>query len=164
MILERVLEASDLRKGFEYDTQESHSRDDGSRVQPDVVIHLPENMHLVVDAKVSLNAYQICAKAETDDKRDMAIKRHIDSVRGLIKGLSEKNYQAIYGIQSLDFVLMFIPIEPAFMIAISHDSDLWQEAYKKNVLLGSPTTLLGISKNTPMSPRFLARSNGAKMR
>ena len=142
MILERVLEASGLRKGYEYDTQESHSRDDGSRVQPDVVIHLPENRHLVVDAKVSLNAYQVHANAETDDKRDMAIKRHIDSVRGHIKGLSERNYQAIHGIQSLDFVLMFIPIEPAFMIAISHDSDLWQEAYKKNVLLVSPTTLL----------------------
>ena len=142
MILERVLEASGLRKGFEYDMQESHSRDDGSRAQPDVVIHLPENRHLVADAKVSLNAYETYARAETDAKQAAAIKRHIDSVRGHIKGLSEKNYQTIYGIQSLDFVLMFIPIEPAFMIAISHDSDLWQEAYKKNVLLVSPTTLL----------------------
>lgn len=142
MILERVLEGSGLRKGFEYDMQESHSRDDGTRAQPDVVIHLPENRHLVADAKVSLNAYEIYANAETDTERDTAIKRHIDSVRGHIKALSEKNYQEIYGIQSLDFVLMFIPIEPAFMIAISHDSDLWQEAYKKNVLLVSPTTLL----------------------
>ncbi len=142
MILERVLEASGLRKGFEYDMQESHSLDDGKRVQPDVVIHLPENRHLVADAKVSLNAYETYANAETDAERDVAIKRHIESVRGHIKGLSEKNYQTIYGIQSLDFVLMFIPIEPAFMIAISHDSDLWQEAYKKNVLLVSPTTLL----------------------
>ena len=142
MILERVLEASGLRKGFEYDMQESHSRDDGTRAQPDVVIHLPENRHLVADAKVSLNAYEAYANADTEVEREAAIKRHIESVRGHIRGLSEKNYQAIYGIQSLDFVLMFIPIEPAFMIAISHGSDLWQEAYKKNVLLVSPTTLL----------------------
>ncbi len=142
LILERVLEASGLRKGHEYDVQESHTRADGSRAQPDVVVHLPEDKHLIVDAKVSLNAYEEYANAETDPQRDAAMKRHLDSVRGHIKDLSEKNYQQLYGLKSLDFVLMFIPVEPAFMLAISHDSELWQDAWKKNVLLVSPSTLL----------------------
>ena len=142
LILERVLEASGLRKGHEYDVQESHTRADGSRAQPDVVVHLPEDRHLIVDAKVSLTAYEEHANAETDHQRDAAMKRHLDSVRAHVKELSEKNYQQLYGLQSLDFVLMFIPVEPAFMLAISHDSDLWQDAWKKNVLLVSPSTLL----------------------
>lgn len=142
LILERVLEASGLRKGHEYDVQESHTRVDGSRAQPDVVVHLPEERHLIVDAKVSLTAYEAHANAETDHQRDAALRRHLDSVRSHIKELAEKNYQQLYGLQSLDFVLMFIPVEPAFMLAISHDSDLWQDAWKKNVLLVSPSTLL----------------------
>jgi len=142
LILEKVLEASGLRRGHEYDVQESHTRADGTRAQPDVVVHLPEDKHLVVDAKVSLNAYEQHANAETDHQRDAAMKRHLDSVRNHIRELSEKNYQQLYGLKSLDFVLMFIPVEPAFMLAISHDSELWQEAWKKNVLLVSPSTLL----------------------
>ncbi len=142
LILERVLEASGLRKGHEYDVQESHTRADGTRAQPDVVVHLPEDRHLIIDAKVSLTAYEEHANAETDHQRDATMKRHLDSVRAHIKELSEKNYQQLYGLQSLDFVLMFIPVEPAFMLAISHDSDLWQDAWKKNVLLVSPSTLL----------------------
>ncbi|GAB1235558.1 DNA recombination protein RmuC [Ferrigenium sp. UT5] len=142
LILERVLEASGLRKSHEYDVQESHTREDGSRAQPDVVVHLPEDRHLIVDAKVSLTAYEEHANAETDHQRDAALKRHLDSVRAHIKELADKNYQQLYGLQSLDFVLMFIPVEPAFMLAISHDSDLWQDAWKKNVLLVSPSTLL----------------------
>jgi DNA recombination protein RmuC len=141
-ILERVLEASGLRKGHEYDVQESHTRENGSRAQPDVVVHLPEDRHLIVDAKVSLKAYEEYANAETDHQRDSAMKRHLDSVRGHIKELSEKNYQQLYGLKSPDFVLMFIPVEPAFMLAIAYDSDLWQDAWKKNVLLVSPSTLL----------------------
>jgi DNA recombination protein RmuC len=141
-ILERVLETSGLRKGHEYDVQESHTRGDGSRAQPDVVVHMPEDRHLIVDAKVSLKAYEEYANAETDHQRDSAMKQHLDSVRGHIKELSEKNYQQLYGLKSLDFVLMFIPVEPAFMLAIAHDSDLWQDAWKKNVLLVSPSTLL----------------------
>lgn len=142
LILERVLEASGLRKGHEYVVQESHTRADGTRAQPDVVIHLPEDRHLIIDAKVSLTAYEEYANAETDHQRDAALKRHLDSVRAHIRELSEKNYHQLYGLQSLDFVLMFIPVEPAFMLAISHDSDLWQDAWKKNVLLVSPSTLL----------------------
>lgn len=142
LILERVLEASGLRKGHEYDVQESHTRADGTRAQPDVVVHLPEDKHLIIDAKVSLNAYEEYANTETDQLRDAAMRRHLESVRSHIKELSEKNYQQLYGLKSLDFVLMFIPIEPAFMLAISHDSDLWQDAWRRNVLLVSPSTLL----------------------
>ncbi|MGA7594958.1 MAG: DNA recombination protein RmuC [Gallionella sp.] len=142
LILERVLEASGLRKGHEYDVQESHTRADGSRAQPDVVVHLPEGRNLIIDAKVSLTAYEQHANAETELQRDTALKLHLDSVRSHIKELSEKNYQQLYGLQSLDFVMMFIPVEPAFMLAISHDSDLWQDAWKRNVLLVSPSTLL----------------------
>ena len=142
MILEKILESSGLRKGHEYDVQESHSREDGSRAQPDVILHLPEERHIVVDAKVSLNAYEEYVNAEDDAGRDVAFKRHLDSVRGHIKGLSEKNYHDIHGVRSLDFVLMFIPVEPAFMLAISQDNELWQDAWKRNVLLVSPSTLL----------------------
>ncbi len=142
LILERVLEASGLRRGHEYDVQESHTRADGSRALPDVVVHLPEDKHLIIDAKVSLTAYEEHANAETELQREAALKRHLDSVRAHIRELSEKNYQQLYGLKSLDFVLMFIPVEPAFMLAISHDSNLWHEAWKKNVLLVSPSTLL----------------------
>lgn len=142
LILERVLEASGLRKGHEYNVQESHVCEDGTRIQPDIVIHLPENRHLIIDAKASLTAYEEHTNADTDQERNSTIKRHLESVRSHIKELSEKNYQKIYGLQSFDFVLMFIPIEPAFMLAISHDNNLWLDSWKKNILLVSPSTLL----------------------
>ncbi|MDD2720894.1 MAG: DNA recombination protein RmuC [Gallionella sp.] len=142
LVLERVLEASGLRRDHEYDVQESHTRADGTRAQPDVVIHLPEDKHLVIDAKMSLTAYEEHANAETDVQREQALKRHLDSVRAHIRELADKNYQQLYGFKSLDFVLMFIPVEPAFMLAIAHDSDLWHDAWKRNVLLVSPSTLL----------------------
>ena len=142
LILERVLEASGLRKGVEYDVQESRSREDGSRAQPDVVIHLPQDRHLVVDAKVSLVAYEEHGSTDDDALRRAALRRHSDSVRSHIRGLSEKNYQALYGLKSLDFVLMFVPIEPAFMLSVSQDNQLFMDAWNKNVLLVSPSTLL----------------------
>jgi DNA recombination protein RmuC len=141
-ILERVLENSGLSKGEHYKTQESHRREDGSRAQPDVIIYLPEGRHLVVDAKVSIVAYNDYANSDNEQIRDAALKRHIDSVRTHIKGLSGKNYQEIYQLKSLDFVIMFVPVEPAFMLAIVQDGELWQEAWAKNVLLVSPSTLL----------------------
>lgn len=142
MILEKILESSGLRKGCEYDVQESHTLPDGSRLQPDVIIHLPEERHIIVDAKASLNGYEEYVNAEDETGREMALKRHINSVRSHIKELSDKNYQDIHGVKSLDFVLMFIPIEPAFMLAISQDNEMWQDAWKRNVLLVSPSTLL----------------------
>ena len=162
LILERVLEASGLRKGHEYDVQASHTREDGTRAQPDVVVHLPEERHLIVDAKVSLVAYEACVAAEDEGERQVAVKRHLDSVRTHMKGLSEKNYQAIYGLKSLDFVLMFIPIEPAFMVAITHDQGLYMEALNKNVLLVSPSTLLFVVRTVAHLWRQEAQSKNAQ--
>lgn len=142
LVLERVLEASGLRKGHEYHVQESQQREDGTRAQADVVINLPEERRLVVDAKVSLVAYEAHVTAETDEERAQAVRRHLDSVRTHIKGLSSKQYQTLYGLKSLDFVLMFIPIEPAFMMAVTHDNELFMDAWDRNVLLVSPSTLL----------------------
>lgn len=142
LILERVLEASGLVKGQHYIVQDSQTREDGSRAQPDVVIELPEARKLVVDAKVSLVAYDRYVSAESDEEHALAVRQHLDSVRAHIKGLSEKRYQQLYGLQSLDFVLAFVPIEPAFMLAVTHDDQLFMDAWERSVLLVSPSTLL----------------------
>jgi DNA recombination protein RmuC len=141
LILERVLELSGLRKGYEYELRETREREDGSRGQPDAIVHMPDQKHLVIDAKVSLTAYSDYTLAENDANRQNSVGRHVSSVRSHIKGLSEKNYHVLYGLKSLDCVIMFVPIEPAFMLAIGHDSKLWEEAWNKNVLLVSPSTL-----------------------
>ncbi len=142
LVLERILEDAGLRKGHEFDVQQSHQNAEGDRVQPDVVIHLPEDRHLVVDSKVSLIAYEQYVSAEHDDDRQAALKRHVESVRTHMNGLSGKNYQALHGLKSLDFVLMFLPIESAYVAAASHDPDMLMEAFRRNVLLVSPFTLL----------------------
>ncbi len=144
LILEKVLEKSGLTKGREYDVQQSFTFDDGSRHQPDVLIRLPDNKNIVVDSKVSLVAYERYMSADDNDKatQDIHLKEHINSLRTHIKRLSEKNYQGIYGIGSPDFVLLFVPIEPAFILSLSNDNDLYNDAFDKNVVLVSPTTLL----------------------
>lgn len=162
LILERVLESAGLRKGFEYDVQENHLRDDGSRAQPDVVIHLPEDRHLVVDAKVSLLAYEEWATGDDETLRAAAQRRHLDSVRQHIKGLAERNYQQLYGLQSLDFVLMFVPIEPAFMLAVSGDGQLYGDAWNRNVLLVSPSTLLFVVRTVAHLWRQEAQTRNAQ--
>ena len=162
LILERVLELAGLRRGVEYDVQENHQRDDGTRAQPDVVIHLPENRHLVVDAKVSLLAYEEYASADDDLQRAAAQRRHLESARQHIKGLAERNYQQLHGLQSLDFVLMFVPIEPAFMLAVTSDSQLYSDAWNKNVLLVSPSTLLFVVRTVAHLWRQEAQSRNAQ--
>lgn len=142
LILDRILAASGLRKGIEYAVQESYSRDDGSRGQPDVVLNLPDNKHLVVDSKVSLTAYAEYVNADSDAVREASLARHVDSLRAHVRGLSEKNYQSLYGLNSLDNVILFVPIESAFILATSSDVKLWEEAWKKNVLLVCPSTFL----------------------
>ncbi len=146
IVLERILEGSGLRKGEEYTVQQSHTSEEGSRLQPDVIIRLPEGRYLIVDSKVSLKAYTDMSSSddETDQKR--FLKDHINSLRTHIKGLSNKNYQSLYGTNSFDFVLMFIPVEPAFMTAISHENDLLMHAWRQNVLLVSPSTLLFVTR------------------
>jgi DNA recombination protein RmuC len=162
LILERVLEGSGLRKGHEYVVQESHTREDGSRAMPDVVIRLPDERFLVVDAKVSLVAYEQAATLEDDKLREAAIKRHVESLRAHIRGLSSKNYQQIYDIRSLDFVMLFIPVEPAFMMAIAHDPDLYMEAWSRQVLLVSPSTLLFVLRTVEHLWRQEAQSRNAQ--
>lgn len=162
LVLERVLESSGLREGEEYEAQASHAREDGSRAQPDVVIRLPENRNLVVDSKVSLLAYDESVAAECEEERAAAVARHIASVRAHIKGLADKNYQSLYQLKSLDFVLMFVPIEPAFMLAVTHDRDLFMEAWNRNVLLVSPSTLMFVVRTVAHLWRQEAQSRNAQ--
>lgn len=161
MILERILEVSGLRKGEEYSTQESHTRADGSRVQPDVVIHLPEDRHMIIDSKVSLNAYDDYVNEEDEALKSDALKQHINSVRTHMKGLASKEYQKLYGDKSPDFVIMFIPIESAFMLAIAEDNKLWEDAWKSNILLVSSSTLLFVMRIVMQLWRTEHRSRNA---
>jgi DNA recombination protein RmuC len=161
-ILEKVLEASGLRKGEEYVVQSSHTREDGSRALPDVILHLPEGRSLVIDSKVSLVAYEEFAVTENESERTAACKRHMESIKGHIKGLSGKNYQALYSLNSLDFVLLFVPIEPAFMLAVASDRDLFMDAWNRNVLLVSPSTLLFVVRTVAHLWRQEAQSRNAQ--
>jgi len=141
-ILESLLEASGLREGHEYLVQESLKREDGKGARLDVVVNLPGGRHLVIDSKLSLTDYSEYCNSEDGLSKDAALSRHLASVRTHLKGLSERNYQSLYELRSLDFVVMFVPIEPAFMLAIARDPKLWSDARAKNVLLVSPSTLL----------------------
>ena len=141
-ILESILEKSGLTKDREYHIQTSFVTDEGKRYQPDVVIKLPDNKHIIIDAKVSLVNYEHFFNAEQEIEQTVALKKHIQSIRKHIKELSEKNYQTQYDLKGLDFVLMFIPMEPAFSLAAQHDLGLFNEAYEKNIVLVSPTTLI----------------------
>lgn len=141
VILERVLEQSGLRKGYEYETQVSLN-EEGQRYMPDVIIRLPDDKDVIVDAKVSLTAYeQYCS---TDDlvEQERALAEHLQSIRNHVRGLSDKAYQNLEGIRSLDFVLMFIPVEGAFLLALQQDKELFSSAYERNIILVSPSTLL----------------------
>ena len=142
LVLESILESSGLRKGEEYLVQDSHTKTDGSRLQPDVVVKLPEGRSLVVDSKVSITAY--ARHAETTDPivAEQELAAHIQSLRQHIQGLSGKNYSSLYGIGSVDFVLMFVPIEPAFLLALKTAPNLYQEALAKNIVLVCPSTLM----------------------
>ncbi|WP_229411076.1 MULTISPECIES: DNA recombination protein RmuC [unclassified Massilia] len=162
LILERVLEASGLRKGHEYHVQDSQLREDGSRGQADVIIDLPEERKIVVDAKVSLVAYERFTTADNDEARTLALKQHLDSVRSHIKGLSEKRYHTMYGLKSLDFVLAFVPVEPAFMTAVTNDDSLFMDAWNRNVLLVSPSTLLFVVRTVAHLWRQEAQSKNAQ--
>ena len=142
VILERVLEESGLRKGHEYETQLSFTNDEGRRSQPDVIVRLPDEKDIIIDAKVSLIAYERYCSAESESERREYLKAHIQSVRQHIAGLSTKAYQHIEGIRTLDFVFIFIPVEAAFMTAFEHDPELFRNAYEQNIIVVGPTTLL----------------------
>ena len=142
LVLESILESSGLRKGEEYLVQDSHTQTDGSRLQPDVVVKLPEGRSLVVDSKVSITAYSRHAEATNPTVSEQELAAHIQSLRQHIQGLSSKNYSSLYGIGSVDFVLMFVPIEPAFLLALKTAPNLYQEALAKNIVLVCPSTLM----------------------
>ncbi len=142
MILERILESSGLQKGEEYLTQVSDTNTNNRRIQPDVIVNLPENKHLIIDSKVSLVAYENFISSTKEDVKDASMKLHLQSIRSHIKSLNEKNYQTASSLQSPDFVLLFMPIEAAFSVALQHDSELFNYAWERKVVMVSPTTLL----------------------
>ncbi len=142
LVLERILEKSGLTKGTEYETQAAHRDDGGSLRMPDVVVHLPEGKNLIIDAKVSLTAYERCVNAGTEPERAAALREHVSSVRRHVEELSRKNYPGLAALKSPDFVMMFVPVEPALSLALQHDPALYSDAFEKNVILVSSSTLL----------------------
>ncbi len=142
VVLASILEKSGLRKDEEYFTQQSETLEDGRRLQPDVVVKLPDEKFLIVDSKVSLTAFERFTTAENEDEQLKAIKEHVLSVRTHVKGLSEKNYPQIYDNKTPDFVLLFIPVEPAFAAALQSEPNLYNESFEKNIVIVSPSTLL----------------------
>lgn len=142
VILERVLERSGLVRDREYRIQASLTGTDGSRLQPDVIIDLPDEKHLIIDSKVSLIAYERLVNCETEDDRKLFSKAHVESIRNHVSGLSSKNYHDLYQINSPDFVLLFIPIESSFSFAVQIDAELFSDAWDKRVVIVSPSTLL----------------------
>lgn len=142
MVLERVLEASGLQSGREYTTQTSFSDGDGGRQRPDVIVHLPDDKDIVIDAKVSLVAYERFCSAQGDGDRAIALGEHVASMRRHVDGLSARNYSTIEGLRTLDFVLLFVPVEAAFIEAVRADDRLYTHALSKNISLVSPSTLL----------------------
>lgn len=142
LVLERVLEKSGLEKGREYEIQKSFTTEEGNRVQPDVIINLPDGKKMIVDSKVSLTAYEKYINEEDDEQKSSFLKEHVNSLKRHVEQLGSKNYQHLYQMESPDFVLLFIPIEPAFAIALNEDTQLYNKAFEKNIVIVTPSTLL----------------------
>ena len=163
LILERVLERSGLRKGIEYETQGSYRDTDNQLLRPDVVVHLPDNRNLVIDSKVSLVAYQQWVISDEGSARDAALKQHMDAVRNHIRSLSDKDYSQLNGLRSPDFVLLFMPIEPAFVAAFQHDDSLFSEAFERKIIVVTPTTLLATLRTIENIWRYERQSQNARL-
>jgi DNA recombination protein RmuC len=144
LVLERLLESSGLRVNEEYVVQKSFLNEDDRRSKPDVVVNLPEKRHVIIDSKVSLTAYDRYVGAEDEPERQSALRQHVLSVRSHVMELSAKNYQNLYGLESLDFVLMFVPMESACMLAMQAEREMFLDALRKNVLIVSPSSLIGV--------------------
>jgi DNA recombination protein RmuC len=142
MVLEHVLEASGLRKGFEFEREVSLKTDDNETLRPDVVVHLPDNRDLIIDAKTSLVAYERYINAEDETLKVQYLKAHLDSIRTHVFELSKKNYERLKEVNTLDFIFMFMPIEGALAVALEHDNSIYDNAFKNKILLVGPTTLL----------------------
>ncbi|MFD2890799.1 DNA recombination protein RmuC [Flavobacterium chuncheonense] len=142
LVLERVLEKSGLEKGREYEVQQSFTNEAGNRILPDVIINLPDGKKMIVDSKVSLTAYERFVNEEDDTLKATYLKEHVNSLKRHVDQLSDKNYQDIYHMESPDFVLLFVPIEPAFALALNEDNTLYNKAFEKNIVIVTPSTLL----------------------
>ncbi|MBU1658685.1 DNA recombination protein RmuC [bacterium] len=142
IVLERILEESGLRQGVEYVSQTSLQSQDGKTYRPDVIIHMPQNRDIIIDSKVSLVAYEKFMSGESPHAKSLALKEHLLSISGHIKGLSDKKYEKLDGVNTLDFVLLFMPIEGAFLLALQEDGEFFKRAFESNILVVSPSTLL----------------------
>ncbi len=162
VILERVLEESGLTRGREYDTQVVLKNKAGDRYIPDVVIRLPENRQIIIDAKVSLLDYEQYCSSDNKSQRDASARQHVLSLRKHIKTLSEKDYTSLDGIKTLDFVFIFVPIEAAFMLAVEKEPQLFREAFDKNIIIVSPTTLLATLRTVESIWRYEAQNKNAE--
>jgi DNA recombination protein RmuC len=162
VILERLLEESGLKKGREYETQVNLKSEDGGRRNPDVVIHLPDRRDIVIDAKVSLVDYERYCRSDDNDERQRFLRAHLTSIRAHITGLNRKAYEDLEGINSLDFVLIFIPIEAAFMVAVEHDDTLFMDAYDRGIILVSPSTLLATLRTVSNIWRYEYQNQNAE--
>ncbi|WP_231886603.1 DNA recombination protein RmuC [Methylomonas methanica] len=163
MILERVLEQSGLRKGIEYETQGSFRDEDNRLFKPDVIVRLPENKDVIIDSKVSLVAYERYCSADDDNQRIEALKQHTEAVRNHIKGLSNKDYSSLKGLRSLDFVLLFMPIEAAFMAAFQADEKLFNDAFEHKIVVVTPTTLLATLRTVQNIWRYEQQNENARL-
>lgn len=162
VILERILEQSGLEKGREYETQVNLRSEDGGRRLPDVIVRLPEGRDVVIDAKVSLVDYQRYCEAADDAERDKALKGHVASLRNHVTRLSDKSYQHLEGIRTLDFVLLFMPVEAAFSVAFQHDQSLFAEAFDKGIVIVGPTTLLATLRTVQSIWRYEKQNRNAE--
>ncbi|OAH99089.1 recombinase RmuC [Methylomonas methanica] len=163
MILEKVLEQSGLRKGIEYETQGSFRDEDNRLFKPDVIVRLPENKDVIIDSKVSLVAYERYCSADDDNQRIEALKQHTEAVRNHIKGLSNKDYSSLKGLRSLDFVLLFMPIEAAFMAAFQADEKLFNDAFEHKIVVVTPTTLLATLRTVQNIWRYEQQNENARL-
>lgn len=162
LVLERVLEDSGLHKGREYEVQVTAQGGSGGVMRPDVIVRLPDERDLVIDAKVSLVDYERYCSAIDEDEKQAALHQHVQSMRKHVIGLSTKDYAGLEGIRTLDFVFVFVPIEPAFMLAFEHDQGLFREAYERNVIVVSPTTLLATLRTVQNLWRYDAQNKNAE--
>ncbi len=162
VILERILEKSGLEKGREYELQVTLNDEAGKRFQPDAIVRLPEGKDVIVDSKVSLIAYERYCSSEDEAERAEALKLHIASLRSHIKQLSSKNYQSLEGIRTLDFVLLFMPIEAAFSVAVTEDAELFSDAFNLNIVVVSPSTLLATLRTIQNIWRYEQQNQNAQ--
>ena len=169
-ILESILEKSGLTRDREYSVQSTFTGEEGKRQKPDVIINLPENRHIIIDSKVSLTAYENFCSEEDEALRKVSLYEHIASIRNHVKELSKKNYQNIYDLSSMDFVIMFVPIEPAMALASQEDITIWNDAFEKNIVIVSPSILLATlrtisniwkQENQNKNAMEIARQSGA---